>query len=86
MKTFLDKVWDVLVRWRTYIVNFLFVAVFTPDILLFMAGFNWGQIVPAKYMPYIILLQGLINVWMRPRPAARLRDPEVQYKRSTEGR
>ena len=86
MRTIMDKVWDVLVRWRTYVVNFLFIAVFTPDVILFFAGFNWGTILPAQYMPYIILLQGLVNVWMRPRPAARFRDPEVQYKISTEGR
>jgi hypothetical protein len=80
-----QRIWDLLVRWRTYAVNFLFVVVFAPDVILFFVGFNWGTIIPAKYMPYVVLAQGLVNVWMRPRPAARAYDPEVLYKKSTEG-
>lgn len=66
--------WDVLVRWRTYIVNILFVAILTPELLSVLVNFNWGTIVPKEYVPYILLAQAVINVWMRPRPAARARD------------
>lgn len=83
-----QRIWDLLIRWRTYLVNFLFIAVFTPDVILFFIGFNWGTIIPAKYMPYVILAQGLVNVLMRPRPASRAMDPEVKVRdaiKHTEG-
>jgi hypothetical protein len=71
--------WDVTVRWRTWIVNALLAfAVFLPDLVFALLGFNWGTLLPKEYMPYVGLIVVVLNVLMRPRPASRAKDPEVQ--------
>lgn len=72
----LDAFWDWLVRWRTYTVNFLFGVVLVPEVVMVLQGFDWGVIVPPKYMPIVTLALAAANIWMRPRPAARARDFE----------
>ena len=71
-----DKAWDWIVRWRTYTVNFIFGVLLVPEVVLALQGFDWGVIVPQKYMPVVTAAFLLVNIWMRPRPAARARDFE----------
>jgi hypothetical protein len=53
-------------------------AVFLPDLVFALLGFNWGTLLPKEYMPYVGLIVVVLNVLMRPRPASRAKDPEVQ--------
>lgn len=66
--------WDTLRRWRTWIVNLLFGVILTPDLILALAGYNWGLIVPQNYMPLVTLAIIVVNVLMRPRPAVIRKD------------
>ncbi|MBO9589518.1 hypothetical protein [Devosia sp.] len=76
----MNKLWETLVRWRTWLVNVVFAILLTPELLMALLGFDWGSIIPAKYMPYVTLAVIVLNVWMRPRPASVASDPEVQVK------
>lgn len=70
--------WNTLRRWRTWIVNTLAALLFIlPDILAALSGFDWGSVVPAKYLPYLTLAVIVLNVWMRPRPAVLPGDEEA---------
>lgn len=80
----MSKLWETLVRWRTWLVNTVFVVLLTPELLIALLGFDWGSILPAKYMPYVTLAVIILNVWMRPRPATVASDPEVQVKKAIE--
>lgn len=70
----LAKLWDFLVRFRTWLVNAGFVLLmFIPDIL------NQPEVlavIPDAYDKYIIAAAFLVNIWLRPRPADRKRDLE----------
>ena len=66
--------WDTLRRWRTWVVNILFGVILTPDLILALAGFNWGTIVPLQYVPAITFIVLIVNVWMRPRKAVLPKD------------
>lgn len=66
--------WDTLRRWRTWIFNIVTGLVILPDLILALAGFNWGVIVPLPYMPYVTLSVLVINVLMRPRKAVLPKD------------
>lgn len=70
----LAKTWDFLVRFRTWLVNAGFVLLmFIPDIL------NQPEVlavIPDAYDKYIIAAAFLVNIWLRPRPAARAKDVE----------
>jgi len=81
MRDFFSKIWDRLVRWRTWVVNVLFGAILTPDMILALLGFDWSLIIPPRYMPAITLGIVVLNVWMRPRAAVRADDPEAQVNR-----
>lgn len=73
---------DMLIRWRTWVVNILAALILIlPDILQAFAGFDWGIVVPAKYVPVVGVFVAVINIWMRPRPAVRADDPEVYARR-----
>jgi hypothetical protein len=66
-------------RWRTWIVNALAGLVLVlPDIIQALAGVNWGEIVPPKYLPLFTAAVIVANVWMRPRPAVLPSDPEAK--------
>lgn len=82
----MNKLWETLVRWRTWLVNTVFVVLLTPELLLALLGFDWGTIIPARYMPYVTLAIIILNVWMRPRPAVVASDPEVEMRRDRAGR
>ena len=66
--------WDTLRRWRTWIVNIVFGVILTPDLILALAGYNWGSVIPAHYMPFISIALVVVNVLMRPRPAVLPKD------------
>lgn len=70
---------EILIRWRTWIVNvFAAVVLVLPELLQALAGFNWGGLVPPQYLPYVTLAIVILNIWMRPRPAVLPSDPEAQ--------
>lgn len=69
---FLHRVWDTLVRWRTWIVNAGFaILLIAPDIL---QSREILALVPPKLAPWLIAAAFLINIWMRPRAAVRAKD------------
>lgn len=70
---------ETIIRWRTWIVNTLAaVLLVLPDILNGLVGYDWSAVVPINYMPYVTLAILILNIWMRPRPAAMAHDPEVK--------
>ncbi len=77
----MQYIYETFVRWRTWIVNAFFAIVLVlPDLLQALLGFNWGELVPQQYMPWVTLLIVVVNVWMRPRPAVIKTDPEVKFQ------
>ena len=74
----LARIWETLVRWRTYFVNIVLALLFiAPEIL------NSPEIlavIPAEYQRWFLVGAFLVNIWMRPRPAATRDDPEVQVR------
>jgi hypothetical protein len=75
----MEKLWDTLVRWRTYVVNIvLALMVIAPEIL------NSPEVlavIPAEYQRWFLAAAFVLNIWLRPRPASRADDPEVQIKK-----
>lgn len=62
--------WDVLRRWRTWIVNTAAALLLVlPDIIAGFSSFNWDGILPENWRPYVTLAIIVLNIWMRPRPA-----------------
>ena len=78
----MNKLWETLVRFRTWLVNAIFLVLVTPELLVALLGFDWSTVIPARYMPYVTLAVIVLNVWMRPRPASVASDPEVQVKKA----
>ena len=74
----LARIWETLVRWRTYFVNIVLALLFiAPEIL------NSPEIlavIPAEYQRWFLVGAFLVNIWMRPRPAATRNDPEVKVR------
>lgn len=71
--------WKIVRRWRTWILNGAAAVVLVlPDVLAALSGFDWGSVVPAKYLPYVTLAIIVLNVWMRPRPAVLPCDDEAR--------
>ena len=68
----LTKIWEIMVRWRTWLANSFFaLLLFVPDIL------NQPEvlaIIPANYSKYVVAAAFLINSWLRPRPAVMKKD------------
>jgi hypothetical protein len=68
------KVWDFLVRFRTWLVNTGFMLLlFVPDVV------NQPQllaVIPQGYHKYVVAAAFVINIWLRPRPAARAKDQQ----------
>ncbi len=58
-------------RFRTWVFNLaVALGVFVPDILNVLAGYDWSPVVPPKYLPFVGLTVTIVNVMLRPRPAA----------------
>lgn len=74
------KLWESVIRFRTWIVNLVLVlAVILPDLL------NSPEIlavVPAEYQRWTVAFAFLINIWLRPRPAVIKTDLEASVSRS----
>lgn len=72
MKAAFTRLWDTLVRWRTWIVNVALAALYVaPDIISapeILALFDK----PAQR--WVIAAGFVLNIWLRPRPAARAVD------------
>lgn len=72
----LEKLWDFIVRFRTYVVNLAGAAlIILPDLL---SAPEVLAVIPPGYQKYIIVTVFMLNIWLRPRPASRAADPEVQ--------
>ena len=76
----MTKLWEYLVRFRTWIVNLvLAITIVAPDIL------NSPEVlavIPAEYQRYVLAAGFLLNIWMRPRPAVMANDLEASVSRS----
>lgn len=74
----IDRIWETLVRWRTYFLNIILALLFiAPEIL------NSPEIlaiIPAEYQRWFLVAAFLLNIWMRPRAAAVKSDPEVKVR------
>ncbi len=77
----LRNLWRWTARWRTWIVNVLFASPILIETIMVLVGFDWGTILPREYVPYVILAQSVLNVWMRPRRAVLAGDPETRVGR-----
>lgn len=67
----LEKLWVALRRFRTWVFNILAaLVVVLPEIIAGLAGHDWGGVIPAQFMPYVTAAIIIVNVLLRPRPAA----------------
>jgi hypothetical protein len=70
----LTKVWEFLVRFRTWVVNMAGAAlILLPDIL---SAPEVIAVVPLNYQKYVIVTVFFLNILMRPRPAVMKKDLE----------
>jgi hypothetical protein len=75
----MTRLWEFLVRFRTWVVNIVLAAMTLAPVVL-----NAPEIlavVPAEYQRYFLAGLFLLNIWLRPRPAVMAKDPEVAVKR-----
>lgn len=70
----LAKIWEALVRFRTWAVNLFAAALIVlPELL------NAPEVlavIPVQYQKYVFVAALLLNIWMRPRPAVMKKDVE----------
>jgi len=72
----LDRLWDALIRWRTWAVNTALIALIVlPDLL---SAPEVLAIIPAQYQRYALAAALLLNIVMRPRAAVRAGDTEAK--------
>jgi predicted cobalt transporter CbtA len=68
----LNKIWEALVRFRTWLVNIVGAAlILLPELL------NAPEVIaviPQQYQKYVFVAALLLNIWMRPRPAVMKKD------------
>lgn len=71
---------DLLIRWRTWIYNTILALLFalpgilnSPEIL---------AVIPSEYQRWFLVAAFLVNNWIRPRPASRAGDAEVQVAKA----
>lgn len=73
----MTRLWELIVRWRTWTVNlFLALLMVAPDIL------NSPEvlaIIPADKQRYALALAFIVNIWLRPRPAAMAKDKRPKH-------
>jgi hypothetical protein len=64
-------IWNWLVRWRTYLANLVgSVLLLLPDLLSILHSTELMAVLPSGYQKWLALGLLLLNIWMRPRPAA----------------
>lgn len=83
MKNLLSNLWDFLVRFRTWLVNLLTAVVVALPFIINMPEFQ--AVLPPEALPWVLLVNAVLNLWMRPRPAVRARDPEAEITRLRKG-
>lgn len=72
----MNRIWETLVRWRTWFVNVsASLLILLPELL--NAPEVIAVILPLQYQKYVFVAALLLNVVMRPRAAAIAGDPEV---------
>ncbi len=75
----MTHLWDIFVRWRTWLVNaMLALMILLPE---FLNSPEILAVIPAEYQRWFLLAAFLINIWMRPRPAVRADDLEASISR-----
>lgn len=79
MKTFLNKAWDFLIRFRTWILN-VGTAIITI-VPLVVATPEFQAVLTDEQLRWVLLGNVVLNLWMRPRPAVRAKDPEAEVSR-----
>ena len=71
----LDKIYEALVRFRTWVVNLFAAALIVlPELL------NAPEVlavIPPSYQKWVFVAALLLNIWMRPRPAVMAKDVEA---------
>lgn len=68
----LGKLWEYLVRFRTWLFNIAFAAMLVlPDVL---NAPEVQAVVPPQYQKYVLVAAFLVNIWLRPRPAVMAKD------------
>ena len=73
------RLWDFLVRWRTWLMNGAgAILLALPDLLFLLQSPELMSVLPAGYQKWLALALLVLNIWMRPRPAARSIDIEAK--------
>lgn len=74
----MNRIWEAIVRFRTWIVNLAAsLLILLPELL------NAPEVlavIPLQYQKYVFVAALILNIVMRPRPAATRDDPEVQVR------
>lgn len=74
-----SRLWDFLVRWRTWLTNVAgAVLLALPDVLFLLHSPELMAVLPPGYQKWLGLALLIVNIWMRPRPAVRANDAEAQ--------
>lgn len=74
----MNRVWETLVRWRTWLVNvFASLLIVLPELL---NAPEVMAVIPVEYQKYVFVGALLLNILMRPRAAATKNDPEVKVR------
>ena len=76
----MDRLWEYVVRFRTWIVNVFFALMIVGPELLNSP--EMLALIPAEYQRWVVALAFLANIWMRPRPAVIASDPEAKIKKT----
>lgn len=83
MKNIIAALWETLVRFRTWIVNLAAsMMILLPELL------NAPEVlavIPPQYQKYVFVGALILNIIMRPRPAAMAKDPEVVIAKQIAG-
>ncbi len=67
-----SKAWEYIVRFRTWLVNGVGAVVVL--LLPLLGAPEIMAVIPDGYQKYVIALAFILNIWMRPRPAAVAKD------------
>jgi len=79
----LDKIWDVLVRWRNWFVTAFGAAmILLPELL---SSPELMAVLPTEYHKWVFLGTLLLNLAIRYRPAVRAADPEAEISKRRKG-
>ncbi|WP_240233632.1 hypothetical protein [Devosia lacusdianchii] len=85
----MNRIWDFLIRLRTWIIGGMgIILVMLPDLLVIAAELlnspDLVAVLPESWKSYAAVAALIFTVWSRWRPATRAADPEVQVKKAIE--